>query len=67
MTAHKMVAFNFVHSYDRSRIGGQISTAIAGCEGALPNTYGRKAEELAESLNRCLAQFHERLGEQIKA
>ena len=64
MTVHKMVAFNFVPSYDRSRIGRQISTAIAGCEGALPNTYGRTAEELTDVLNRCLARFHEQLDEQ---
>ena len=63
VTVHKMVAFNFIPSYDRSQIGRQISTAIAGCEGALPDTYGVKAEELAQSLNRCLARFHERLGE----
>ena len=63
-TVHKMVAFNFVPSYDRSQIGRQISSAIAGCEGALPDTYGRNAEELAESLNQRLAQFHQRLGEQ---
>ena len=44
-----------------------MSSAIAGCEGALPSTYGKKAEELAESLNRCLAQFHEWLCEQSVA
>lgn len=60
MAVHKLVGFNFVPSYDRSKIGRRISTVVAGCEGALPNTYGKTAEELAECLNRCLAQFHER-------
>ncbi len=57
---YKMVALNFVPSYDRSRIGRRISSAIVACEAALPDTYGRKAEELADFLNRCLVQFHKR-------
>jgi hypothetical protein len=64
MTVHKMVAFNFVPSYDRARLGRRVNSAIAKCEGALPDTCGQKAEELAEILNRCLAQFKEGHGEQ---
>lgn len=64
MAVHKLVAFNFVPSYDRARLGRRISSAIAKCEGALPDTYGQKAEDLAEILNRCLGQFKERHGEQ---
>jgi hypothetical protein len=58
-TVHKMVAFNFVPSFDRSHFVRRITSVIAQCEGALPDTYGQKAEELAEMLNQCLAQFKE--------
>ena len=64
MTVHKMVGFNFVPSYDRAKTGRRISSAIAQCEGALPDTYGKKAEELADILNRCLSEFTQKAGEQ---
>jgi len=67
MTVRKMVAFDFVPSYDRARLGRRVSSVIAKCEGALPDTYGEKAEDLAEILNRCLSQFKERHGEQSDA
>ena len=57
MTVHKMVGFNYVQSYDRSRVGRRVSFAIVKCEGALPDTYGKKAEELADLLNTCLQEF----------
>lgn len=60
LPVHKMVAFNYVESYDRAQLGRRINAAIANCEGALPDTYGQKAEDLAEILNRCLAQFKQR-------
>jgi hypothetical protein len=47
----KMVGFNYVSSYDRLRIGRRFAAAIAKCEGALPDTYGKGAEELAVLLN----------------
>jgi len=46
-----MIGFNFVPTYDRSRAGRAIATTLTGCEGALPDTYGMKAEELARLLN----------------
>ena len=64
MRVRKVVGFNFVQSYDRHHQGRQISLAIAQCEGTLPDTYGQKPEELAEILNRCLAQFKAANGEQ---
>jgi len=77
MTVRKMVAFNFVPSYYRVRnfvpsyyrvrLGRRVSSVIAKCEVALPDTYGQKAEDLAEILNRCLSQFKERNGEQSDA
>ncbi len=51
LSVHKMVGFNFVPSFDRPRIGRRIAAAIVGCEGALPDTYGKRAEELAILLN----------------
>jgi len=50
-----MVGFNFVPTYDRGRTARAVAKALGKCEGALPNTYGRKAEELARVLN---AQLH---------
>lgn len=43
---NKMVAFNFVSDFDRSKIGRRVSRALSDFESALPNTYGFKAEEL---------------------
>ncbi len=57
MTVRKVVGFNFVQS-DRAHRGRRISLAIAQCEGTLPETYSQTPEELAEILNRWLAQFN---------
>ncbi|MGF1524948.1 MAG: hypothetical protein ACFBSF_21690 [Leptolyngbyaceae cyanobacterium] len=57
----KMVGFNYSPTYQRSRMGRQVASAIAGCEGALPDTYGKKAEDLAALLNTCLHEFKTRL------
>jgi hypothetical protein len=59
ITVRKMVGFNYVESYDRSRFGRALSSALADCEGGLPDLYGKKAEELVELLNRCLEEFRE--------
>ena len=53
----RMVGFNYAPTYDRSRMGRQVASAITGCEGALPDTYGKKAEDLAALLNDCLHEF----------
>ena len=50
----RMVGFNFAPSYDKSKLGRTISRGIAACEGALPDTYGWKPEELAAYMNECL-------------
>ena len=57
VAVHKLVAFNYVPSYDRSRLGRRLNSIAANCEGALPNTYGKTAEELSELLNVCLEKF----------
>lgn len=64
MTIHKMVGINFVSSYDGSRLGRRVSSALSGCDGALPDTYGQRAEDLADLLNACLQEFTDRSGEQ---
>jgi hypothetical protein len=48
----KMVAFNFPPGFDKSRIGRKVSHTLVGYEGALPDTYGLKAKELAELMMR---------------
>lgn len=55
----KMVGFNYLPSYNRSRVSRRASAIIAHCEGALPDTYGKTAEELAELLNICLDEFRQ--------
>ena len=65
LTRRKMVGFNYVPSYDRSRFGRRLSSAMAPCESALPNTFGYKAEELADILNSCLQKFTERQREHM--
>lgn len=56
---HEMVGFNFVPSHDRSRFGRGVSKAIAGCEGALPDTYGMQAVDLAAMLTSRLRAVRE--------
>jgi hypothetical protein len=60
ITVRTMVGFNYSPSYDRARVGRAVATAVAGCEGALPDTYGQKAQELVEYLNYRLAQSRAR-------
>ncbi len=47
----QMVAFNFSPLHRGQERMRKISSAIAGYEGALPDTYGRSAEDLAALLN----------------
>src|SRR5262249_43431430 len=51
LTVNTMVGFDYVDSYDRSRIGRNLARAMTGCEAALPNLYGLRAEELASLMN----------------
>lgn len=53
---HQMVGFNFVESYDKAKLGRRIAGIIGKCEGALPDTYGKKAEDLAVFMNEYLAR-----------
>tara|TARA_B110000014_G_scaffold180172_1_gene129569 strand:- start:66 stop:554 length:489 start_codon:yes stop_codon:yes gene_type:complete len=60
LKVHEMVGFSFVPSYDKSQLGRQISSVVAACEGGLPNTYGKSAEELASLMNEHLQVWRER-------
>jgi hypothetical protein len=51
MKTMDMVAFNYSPTYDRMRTARAFAKVIAGAEGALPDTYGRKASALADLLN----------------
>jgi hypothetical protein len=60
LTVRHLVGFNYVASYDRSRIGRSIAKAMTPCEAALPDTYGKKPQELANILNSCIQIVRER-------
>ena len=51
---HAMVGWNYLPGRGPPGRGRRLSSALAGCEGALPDTYGVKAAELADRLNGCL-------------
>ena len=50
----RQVGINFVEGYPRSLKARRFATTLTGFEGALPDTYGYRAEELAK----LLAQIH---------
>jgi len=54
--AHEMVGFEYAPACDRSRTARKLAKFISDCEGALPDTYGKKASDLAELLNARLAE-----------
>ena len=54
---NRMVVFNYSDHYDRAKMMRGFARKIAGYEGALPDTYGMKAEELADMLNSWKANF----------
>jgi hypothetical protein len=60
---HKLVGFNFAAPYEGSRAIRRIASALVNCDGGLPDTYGKSAEELTEILNRCLRQFRAKQGD----
>lgn len=47
----EIVGFNYVPDYDRARTARTVAKMIGKSEGALPDTYGKTAEELARLLN----------------
>ena len=47
----KMIGIEFSESYKKHRAGRQLSSALTGMEGGLPNHFNRSAEEICELLN----------------
>lgn len=43
----QMVAYNYVQSYEKNQTVRSLSSTIASSEDALPDTYGKKAKDLA--------------------
>jgi hypothetical protein len=61
------VAWNFVASYDRARFGRKVAMIIGQCEAALPDTYGKRAEDLAALMNAYLDATRAEGGEPASA
>ncbi|HEU5058858.1 MAG TPA: hypothetical protein VFU21_20130 [Kofleriaceae bacterium] len=57
---HQMVGWDYLPGRGPPGRGRRLSSAIAGCEGALPDTYGMTAQELADLLNRLLDESRAR-------
>ena len=53
---HSMVGWNYSDGYHQKATARRLAKALAGSEGALPDTYGMAAEELAAKLNAMLAK-----------
>jgi hypothetical protein len=47
----KMIGIEFSDSYKKHRAGRQLSSALSGMEGGLPNHFNLPAEEICELLN----------------
>ena len=56
---HQLVGWNYLAGRGPPGRGRRLSSALAGCEGALPDTYGVEAAELADRLNRWLERSRE--------
>jgi len=53
---NEMVAWNFAPPFQGNKRSSAFSQALADCDAGLPDTYGKRAEELAGFMNECLAQ-----------
>ena len=54
LPVNRMVAFNYSAEYNRAAKARSVAKVLSGFEGALPDTYGMDAEELAQ----VLTDFH---------
>jgi len=57
--AYATVGFNFVPGYTKNAAGRELAKSVNGWESALPGTYGRRAEELADLMNERLRRSHD--------
>lgn len=55
-----MVGIHFIPTYEPAAFVRRALSKIADCEGALPDTYGKSAQELADLLNACVATLTDR-------
>ncbi len=53
----KMIMINFEDSYSKQIFGRNLAKLISGYEGALPDNYGMKHEELVKILNKYKNKF----------
>jgi hypothetical protein len=51
IATNRMVVFNYSSHFDRAMRARQFARTLAGFDGALPDTYGMRAEDLATLLN----------------
>jgi len=51
IASNRMVCWDYVPEYQGHARGRRFSASLAGVEAALPDTYGRSANELAELMN----------------
>lgn len=55
-----MVAFRYAPGYTAHATARKLAKTLAGAEDALPDTYGRSAQELAELLNKVRSEHASR-------
>jgi hypothetical protein len=51
ISVNKTVTFDYTKNHTKQQNGKKLAKALAGTEGALPDTYGMKASELARLMN----------------
>lgn len=49
--SNKMVGWNYSAKAGVNSVASKVSSKLSGAQAALPETYGKKAEELAEIMN----------------
>jgi hypothetical protein len=59
LSMRKIVTFDFAHGYTASRHAPALARTISGAEGALPDTYGMSAEDLADLMNERLRIYRQ--------
>jgi hypothetical protein len=55
--AYPTIGFNFTPGYSKNPTGRELAKSINGWESALPGTYGKRAEDLADLMNEWLLRW----------
>ena len=58
----KRVGYDRIHLDGGPSVGEEFSKVLGGVEGMLPDNYGKKAEELLEIMDTCLAKARTQTG-----